>query len=63
MKFFDEIKPLYMETDASSEGVGAILLQTREGTSSHSDDILRMIAFVRACQQWKKDIVAYKENH
>ena len=29
MKFYDETKPLYVETDASGVGLGAPLLQTR----------------------------------
>ena len=31
MKFYDEMKPLYLETDASVIGLGATLLQTRDG--------------------------------
>ena len=51
MKFFDEMKPLYMETDASRVGLGAAILQTREGTSCARDEvpdnnILRLIAFM-----------------
>ena len=33
MKFYGEMKPLFLETDASIVGLGACLLQTREGTS------------------------------
>ena len=32
MKFYDETKPLYLEADASGGGLGAGLLQTRNGT-------------------------------
>ena len=31
MKFYDETKPLYLETEASEIGLGATLLQTRDG--------------------------------
>ena len=50
MKFYDEMKPLYLETDTSRVGLGAGLLQTREGTVCSRDEILenrilRPIAF------------------
>ena len=49
MNFYDEIKPLYLEMDASGEGLGDGLLQTREGTSCERDEapdnsILRSIS-------------------
>ena len=31
MKFYGETKPLYLETDASTIGLSAALLQTRDG--------------------------------
>ena len=40
IKFYDETKPLYLETDTSGVGLGASLLQTRNGTMA-----LRPIAF------------------
>ena len=50
MKFYDETKSLYVETDASRVGFGAAPLQPRINTSSHGDkapenSILRPIAF------------------
>ena len=52
MKFYDETKPLYIETDASKVILGTTLLQTRSSTSCHRDKvpdngILRSIAFSR----------------
>ena len=49
MKFYDETKPLYLETDASRIGLGAALLQTRDGMTCPKDTapdntILRPIA-------------------
>ena len=51
MKFYDDTKPLYLETDASRVGLGAALLQTCEGTTCQKDTvpnntILHPIAFV-----------------
>ena len=50
MKFYDEIKPLYLETDASAVGLGAGLLQKRHGTSYLRDEapdnsVLMLITF------------------
>ena len=51
MKFYDEIKPLYKETDASGLGMEAALLQTRSSTSCPRDEapgniFFRPIAFI-----------------
>ena len=50
MKFYDDTKPLYLETDASGVSLGAALLQTQEGTTCQKDTvsdntILHPIAF------------------
>ena len=51
MKFYDETKPLYIETDASGVALAAALLQTRNNTSCPRDgmpdnSILRSNTFV-----------------
>ena len=38
MKFYDEIKSLYTEMDASGVGLGAILLQTRSNNGCPKDE-------------------------
>ena len=50
MRFYDDTKPLYLETDASGAGLGTTLLQTRDGTICLKDialdnTILRPIVF------------------
>ena len=50
MKFYDDTKPLSLETDAPGVGLGVAILQTRSGTSCSRDtapgnSILRPIAF------------------
>ena len=37
MKFYDENEPLYLETDASGVGLGAALLQMRDGATYQRD--------------------------
>ena len=37
MKFYNETKPLYLKTDASGIGLGATLLQARDGTTCPKD--------------------------
>ena len=49
VKFYDDTKSLYIETDASGVGLGTALLQTRSNRSCHRDkaldnSILRPIA-------------------
>ena len=38
LKFYDETKQLYIETDVSGVGLGGTLLQTRSYTSCHKDE-------------------------
>ena len=54
MKFYDETKPLYKDTNVSGVALGATLLQTRSNTSCHKDEapntsLFRLIAFARKC--------------
>ena len=37
MKFYDDTKPFYLETDTSGVGLGTALLQTQEGTRCQTD--------------------------
>ena len=51
MKFYNETNPLYLETKASGIGLGATLLQMRDGAMcprniAPNNTILRPIAFV-----------------
>ena len=39
MKFYDDTKPLYLETDTSGVGLGAALLQAQEGTRCQKDTV------------------------
>ena len=45
MKFYDETKLLYIETDASGVGLGAALLQARSNTSCPRNEVHRTIAY------------------
>ena len=69
MKFYDETKPLYIETDASGAGLGNALLETRSNASSHRDEvldnsILRPTAFSsKSLIRAEKDTAISKEKH
>ena len=39
MRFYNDTKPLYLETDASGVSLGAALLQTWEGTTCQKDTV------------------------
>ena len=50
MNFYNEFRPLYLETDASRIDLGAELLQTRDGTNCSQDktpdnSLLRPVTF------------------
>ena len=68
MEFYDETKPLYIETDASEVGLGAALLQTRSNTNCHRGDmldnsLLRPIVFSsKSLTGAEKDTATLKEK-
>ena len=39
MKFYNDTKPLYLETDTSGVGLSAALLQTHEGATLQKDTV------------------------
>ena len=54
MKFYDDTKPLYLETDASGVGLGSALLQMCKGTTCQKgtapdNTILHPITFAGKC--------------
>ena len=56
MKFYDDSKPLFPETDTSSVGLGTAILQTHDGTTCQKDmvpdnTILHPIAFASKFNQ------------
>ena len=76
LKFYNETKPLYLETDVSEVGLGADLLQTINGTSCPRDvapdnNIHRPIIFANKksiqcreeIQQYRKKIICYITKH
>ena len=68
-EIYDKTKPLYLETEASEVGLGAGLLQTRNGTSCARDmapdtNILRPIAFAsKSLSSPQKRYSNMKEKH
>ena len=67
MKFYDETKPLYIETDASGVGLGAAFLQTRSNTSCPRDkvpdnSILRPTIFSSKNLTGQKKIQQYRKR-
>ena len=69
MKFYDENKPLYIETDVSGIGLGAALVQIRSYISCHrfevpGNSILRPLHFpARASPGQKRDTAILKKKH
>ena len=62
MKFYDETKPLCIETDASGVGLGATLLQTRDNMICQGDEvpgnsILKPTAFT------SKSLIGVEKRH
>ena len=62
MKFYNEIKPLYIVTDVSGVGLVAALLQTRDNMSCHrheapESNILRLIVFA------SKSLIGVKKRY
>ena len=68
MKFYDDTKPLYIETDVSGVGLEGALLQTRNNTNFHGDEvqdnsILRPTALARkSLTRAEKDTALLKRS-
>ena len=68
-KFYDETKPLYIETDVSGVGLGAAVLPARSSTSCSRDEapdnsILRHTAFVsKSLSSVERNTATQKEKH
>ena len=69
MNYYDKTRTLHLETDAYGVGLGARLLQIRDGVTCPQDVaphncILRPIEFTIKCMSnMEKDAAAYRQRH
>ena len=63
MKFYDETRPLYIETDVSEIGLGAAFLQTRSNTSCHRDKVPDNSPILSAIAFSSKTLPGAKKGH